>query len=95
MPGPAVVLRYSGGTDLGGYVPVARGRVDVWNYGRTPREADSLRRVVAPVLKNLKRGDVHGVLVSGADLETGPFADIDPEMNWHFVMDSWRVLFAE
>ena len=85
----------TGGRPLGGYVGLQRMRVDVVFYGPTPREADRLRRTVHPVLKNLQRRVVDGVLLHAIEEEGGPVLGRESDTNWPFLLTSWLVLASE
>lgn len=95
MPMPSVVLRYAGGIQAQDFVPLQRPRVDVTYYGRTPQEADSLRRTAHPVLKSLRRRTVSGVLLYSAQEDGGPVAGSEQSTNWPYSFTSWTVLAAE
>ncbi len=98
MPRKALVLRYAGREPYFGqnsWVRHSAIRLDVWHYGETFYQADRLRRTVHEILKGLipiVQGNckIHAL----TDL-AGPIAVLDPETGWPFIVDTYRVFFAE
>ena len=97
MPRPAVLLKYSGGIQPGGYARLQRPRVDVSCYGRTFQEADYVNRVVQPVLKNITREVPKdtGVLLHSAQQVGGPIQGREQGTKWPYSFSAWSVLAAE
>ena len=92
---PAVVVRYSGGPRVGGYLPLSRDRLDVKCYGRTPREADDLHRAVHGYLKQLRRTTRDGAVIHSVSPAGGRLSTRDPDTDWPYVFSSWSMRAAE
>jgi len=95
LPGPTIQIQYSGGSPLGGYARLQRPRVDITFYGRTPQEADWLRRAAHPVLKDLQRRTAKGVLIHGIEDAGGYAQGREQDTNWPYIFTTWNVLANE
>jgi len=95
LPGPTVRVNYAGGPSMGGYAPLQRPRVDIAFYGRTFYEADELRRIAHPLLKDLQRRTAAGVLIHGIQNNGGYSQGREQGTNWPYIFTSWDVLASE
>jgi len=97
MPRAVAVIAASGGPPDAGYAPLARRRIDVRTYGKTPLGAMQLHLAVHAVLKNLRRTPSLTVLLHSAALEAGPVALREPDTGaeWPFVFASYALLVSE
>ena len=91
----AVLLKYAGGSPIGGYVKLRRFRLDVVYYGASLSEADTVYRTVHPVLRAINGRVQCGVIIHSLTEESGPISMIEPKTNWPCINTSWQVLSAD
>ena len=97
MPRKALVVAASGGANLtaGTYVEHASQRFDVFAYGKTPFEAERLRRAAGDALKAMRRQVVASTLIHWVEAAGGWSAQRDPDAAWPAAFQSFQVFFAE
>ncbi len=96
MPGKMLVVTPSGGVSLmsGSDVAADTQRFDVFAYGATPREANTLRTLARAVLLRTKRKIVAGVLIHWINSGGGFFAARERDGQWPQSFQSFQVLHA-
>jgi len=96
MPRQAIVIQPSGGISLtaGSYAEHDTQRVDVFGYGRTPKEAAELVATAALALRRVQRGVWAGVLIHWARSAGGFSARRDPDAAWPRAFQSFQVFHA-
>lgn len=96
MPRGAIVVAASGGPSLtaGSYAEHDTQRVDVFAYGRTPFEADALRRAAFEALRPVRRSVWAGVLIHWIKSAGGFSAARDPDAAWPRAFQSFQVFHA-
>lgn len=94
MPRGALVVQDAGGLGVfgGGYLPYGDMRIDLVNYGPSPRDAYLLHRATRDRLRTLRR-EVHGgMLLHWARQAGGLGQDRVPETRWPVFVTTWQVL---
>lgn len=96
MPKGMLVVSPSGGASMmsGSDVNADTQRFDVFAYGATPREANSLRTVAKTVLMGTRRRIVGGVLIHWINSGGGFFAARERDGQWPQSFQSFQVLHA-
>ncbi len=95
MPRAALVLSPAGGLPSDDFVRIAGIRFDLLCYGKTPLEADSVRRVAHEALKQMSRKTHQDVILHSAVLSSGPTFFRDQDTEWPMAVETWMVRAAE
>jgi hypothetical protein len=101
MPRACVLVQPSGGLPEPSYMQLARPRVDVRAYGRTPNEAWVLSLALHDLLKNLQRRNAAAsssgtkALIHSASLSGGPSLLRDADGDWPMALRTYELLVAE
>jgi hypothetical protein len=97
MPRQTVVVRGAGGSILFGndFMELGDVRLDIFNYGATPREADATAWIVHRVMKHSKRYTAANGLFHWAKPTNSGMNLRDPDTEWPYVLSSWQVLVSE
>lgn len=91
-PPKMVVLRQAGGGSKLDLSPIDVQTIDVLCYGESDREADRVRRAIWSRLTFLQRECVAGVLLHAINPTTGTIPNVDPEIKWPAVAQSFSVV---
>ncbi len=96
MPRQCVVIQPSGGASFqpGSYIDHDYQRVDVFSYGETPFEADTLRDAVSDALRDLRRGKVGGTLIHWVQTAGGWTSNRDADLDWPMAFQSFQAFYA-
>jgi Protein of unknown function (DUF3168) len=96
MPRNMLVIQPSGGVSLtaGSDVQADTQRVDVFAYGATPREANSLRNVAKTVLLRTRRKLISRVLIHWINSGGGFFAARERDGQWPQSFQSFQIFHA-
>lgn len=96
MPRDCIVIVPSGGASLTGasFVEHDTARIDLFAFGRTPAEAESLRDTAALALRRARRGVWAGVLIHWVQPAGGSSSARDPDAAWPRAFQSFQALHA-
>lgn len=96
LPANAIVVSASGGVSLTGDSDLAADaqRIDLTCYGRTPFEAEQLRRVAARALRGIRRRVLAGTLIHWVNTAGGFSAGRDRDGGWPTAFQSFQVFYA-
>ncbi len=96
MPRKALVVAPSGGVSLtgGSYVEHDTGRVDLFGYGATQREASQVLAAAALAMRRIKRTVSANVLIHWAQPAGGGTGGRDPVLAWSRAFQSFQVFHA-
>lgn len=97
MPQACVVVRSAGGYRLfgGAQVPLGDPRLDIFCYGSTWLEAESVAEAVLAALRALKPSTYGSTRLYWARIEMGPTPYEDPETNWPALVVSAQLALSE
>jgi hypothetical protein len=95
MPNHTVVVKQAGGPGSLGWGRITKNRVDVWCYGKSLGHAETLRRNVTVVLKQLTRTVKSSGLIHSIDHVGGPIGLRDPDRDWPVILETWLVASAD
>ncbi len=99
MPRKAIVVAAGGGTSpsyASATVPIEAKRIDVFCYGETLFEAESVRRAVFGAFRAIISRTVSAnVLINSIRPAGGAIAGRDPDGDWPIKWNSWQVEAAE
>lgn len=92
----AVVLRLGAGVPgPGGYVDLQAPSFSVFCYGETHQQANEVYLAVRKALRHMRRQVVLEVLLHSFEETGAPQSQTDPELQWPYVVSSWRCLASE
>lgn len=96
MPRAAVVVQPAGGVSFarGSYIEHDTQRIDLFAYGATPFEANTLRATCRRVLKAVRRQVVGGVLIHWAEPAGGFSAGRDADADWPRAFQPFQIFHA-
>lgn len=96
MPRQALVLALSGGASLtgGSFVQADTQRVDLFAYGATPQEAETLRFAASAALRRTRRKAWAGVLIHWAQSAGGVTHGRDGALAWPRAFQSFQVFHS-
>lgn len=96
MPRNAIVIQPSGGVPLtaGSYAEHDAQRIDLFAFGRTPFEADALRRAASRALRSTRRSVWGSTLIHWIDSAGGFSSGRDPDAAWPRALQSFQVFHA-
>ncbi len=96
MPRKAVVLKPSGGPSLaaGSYSEHDTQRIDVFAYGETLYEAESVRRAVSDAFRALRRGKTGTTLIHWVEPAGGWASQRGADVSWPVAFQSFQALYA-
>lgn len=96
MPRQALVLKASGGVSFqpGASLELETQRIDLFAYGGSPLEADTLRRVASRVLFAVRRQVAAGVLIHWVQSAGGYLTGRDRDGQWPYAFQSLQALFS-
>ena len=96
MPRRAIIVQPSGGVSLaaGSFINHDTQRVDLFCYGKTPYEAEDLRRLARRALTSVRRRIVGGCLIHWAEPAGGFSAGRDRDAAWPVAFQSFQVFYA-
>ena len=93
---PNVVVRHGPGRGgPGGYIDLQETTFDLFCYGETPAQAKALHLECYRTLKRARRQVIEETLIHSFDQIGGPRALNDPDIQWDFILSSWKSLAAE
>lgn len=95
MPQACVVLNPAGGPPDASTQHHGRFRVDTHCYGATRAEAWALHLAVRPVLKQLDRQTVNGVLLHSVTITSGGALGTRPDTHWPVCYATYMVRAAD
>lgn len=94
-PDASLVVKISGGIDLGGYNPLARPRIDLLAYGPTPIACRAVLFTAHAVLKYVKNAISAGVNIYSASPLSLPNGFREPNTEWPIATSSWELFVSE
>lgn len=96
MPRSCIVVQPSGGPSLatGSYLDHDTQRLDLFFYGPTPFEAETLRRVARRALVTIRRQVIAGCLIHWIEPAGGFTAGRDPDAAWPVAFQSYQAFYA-
>jgi len=96
MPRNCIVVKPSGGVSIatGSFADHDTQRLDLFSYGATPFEAETLRRVSRRALVNVRRRVVERCLIHWVEPAGGFTAGRDPDAAWPTAFQSFQVFHA-
>jgi hypothetical protein len=96
MPRTAFVVKASGGAPLmaGTFAEAEAQRIDVYTYGRTPKQAGDLSNLIALKLRRVQRQISAGTLLHWVNNAGGYSSGREPETDWPRAWRSFQVFFA-
>lgn len=95
MPRKAIVIRHAGGIGVDSCMDMFRLRLDFFNYGETPFEAQKTWRTLRPILRDMERNVTSATMLFNATHSAGPIPFRDPDGKWPVVVDTWVLRIKE
>lgn len=91
----AIRLKPAGGPGARGYQQFGKRRVDITCYGSSIDESYDLYLAVQPLLHQIARVKIAGVLLHSAREESAAVSGINPLTQWPETYSSWLVLASD